>query len=102
MSPVWTLPALVRPASLVVSELVTHSLQHAQTVVALSLSRCDDRVRIAVHDHGGGPPGLPSGDPGEERLEDRGMLLVQALTRAWGVLPFHPVGKAVWAVMDAG
>ncbi len=97
----WRLPLLAGPASLVVSELVTDSVLHAKTVVGLSLSRCQDRIRLAVHDHGGGRPALPTGDPAEETLEGRGLLLVQAMTRGWGVFSRRRHGKTVWAVMDA-
>jgi hypothetical protein len=96
----WCLPLLVGSVGLVASELVTHSLLHNRTVLALSLSRCDDRLRMAVHDHGSSLPRLPSGDAVEE-ARSRGMLIVQALTRSWGVLPERRSGKTVWAVMDA-
>ena len=96
----WDLPLLAGPIGLVASELVTHSLLYNRTVLALSLSRCEDRLRMAVHDHGGHPPRLPSGAPDEETAS-RGMLIVQALTRSWGVLPERRSGETVWAVMDA-
>jgi anti-sigma regulatory factor (Ser/Thr protein kinase) len=97
----WQLPLVLGPASLVASELVTDSLLHAHTVVGLSLSRCEDRIRIAVHDHGGGRPSLPRGDLTDESLEGRGLLLVQAMSRSWGVFPTRSAGKTVWAIMDA-
>lgn len=97
----WQLPLLSGSASLVASELVTDSMLHAHTVVGLSLSRCEDRVRLAVHDHGGGAPSLPRGDLTVEELEGRGLLLVQAMSRSWGVFPARSAGKAVWAIMDA-
>jgi anti-sigma regulatory factor (Ser/Thr protein kinase) len=97
----WRLPLLLGPASLVASELVTDSMLHAHTVVGLSLSRCEDRIRIAVHDHGGGRPVLPTGGLTDESLEGRGLLLVQAMSRNWGVFPAPSAGKTVWAIMDA-
>jgi anti-sigma regulatory factor (Ser/Thr protein kinase) len=100
----WRLEGLVWPASLVVSELVTHSILHAQTVLDLTLSRVDHRVRIAVHDYGADrlpttQPAQPT-DPLEEPLLDRGLLVVRALTHCWGVFPSRVHGKTVWAVME--
>jgi hypothetical protein len=97
----WRLPQMAGSASLVVSELVTDSLLKAKTVVGLSLSRCEDRLRIAVHDHRGAPPSPPAEEVSEATVEESGMLLVQALTRDWGVFPARTWGKTVWAVMDA-
>lgn len=97
----WRLTRLAGSASLVVSELVTDSLLNAQTVLGLSLSLCEDRLRIAVHDHGGGRPSLPAGEGSAATVGESGMLIVQALTRHWGVFPGRAHGKTVWAVMDA-
>jgi hypothetical protein len=97
----WGLPSLRGPASLVVSELVTDSLLNARTVLGLALSRCEDRVRIAVHDHAGRRPSLPAGELSVATTEGSGMLLVQKLTRHWGVFPDRAHGKTAWAVMDA-
>jgi hypothetical protein len=102
----WRLDDLTWPATLVVSEFVTHSLAHADTALDLTLSRVDHRVRIAVHDHGSdnlrsteltAPP-----DPTEDPLRHRGLLVVRAMTQCWGVFPSRDHGKTVWAVMDAG
>jgi hypothetical protein len=98
--PDWDLHGLVEPAGVVVSELVTDSLMHARTVLSLSLSRCEDRLRIAVHDHGGGRPFTDT----EERfgeVEGHGLVLVRTLSLAWGAFPAHARGKTVWAVLDA-
>lgn len=100
----WRLPDLVWPASLVVSELVTHSILEAQTVLDLTLSRVDHRVRIAVHDYGAASvrtsrPREPA-DPLDDPLLDRGLLVVRAMTRCWGVFPSRVRGKTVWAVLD--
>ena len=101
----WRLEDLTWPATLVVSELVTHSLAHADTALDLTLSRVDQRVRIAVHDHGSdnlrsAEVAAPT-DPLEDPLRHRGLLVVRALTQCWGVFPSREHGKTVWAVMDA-
>jgi len=102
----WLMEDLIWPASLVVSELVTHSILEAQTVLDLTLSRVDQRVRIAVHDYGSDnfrvPPAIEHADPLEDPPLDRGLLLVRSLTRCWGVFPSRVHGKTVWAVMEDG
>jgi anti-sigma regulatory factor (Ser/Thr protein kinase) len=95
----WELPGLIAPGSLVVSELVTNSVVHAMTVLVLTLSRIDDRVRVGVSDHGGGAPAV--GPSEGQLLHGRGLLLVQACTCSWGVLPVRGQGKMVWAVLDS-
>ena len=96
----WGLQRLAGPVSVVVSELVTDSLLHACTVQALSLSRCEDRVRIAVRDHSPGPPFALAGrsaDGGEARAPG----LVRNLSLRWGYFPAASSGKTVWAVLAA-
>jgi anti-sigma regulatory factor (Ser/Thr protein kinase) len=101
----WRLDDLTWPASLVVSELVTHSIVHADTALDLTVSRVDERIRIAVHDYGSDNLRItqlsPPTDPLEDPLLHRGLLLVRALTRCWGVFPSRDHGKTVWAVMEA-
>jgi anti-sigma regulatory factor (Ser/Thr protein kinase) len=96
----WQMPQVIRPVSLVVSELVTNSVVHARTALDLTLSRVGTRVRVAVRDHGGGDPrARPPQDPAET-LTGRGLQLVHAFTRGWGVVPASAGGKTVWAVLD--
>ncbi len=97
----WRLASLIGPAGVVVSELVTNSIVHAVTVLDLTLSRTDTCLRIAVHDRGGGSPSVNTrGAPGE-MLDGRGLVLVRALTKRWGVFQSRSSkGKTVWAVMD--
>jgi hypothetical protein len=94
----WHLCEVVAPAVLAVSELVTNSVVHAVTVLQLTLSVVEGRVRLAVRDRGGGAPRARH----EERLEEqgRGLQVVHAMTRGWGVFPSRAAGKTVWAVLD--
>ena len=53
---------------------------------------------LAVGD-GGTPPA--AGQPMDtSRVTGRGMLLVAAFSRSWGVLPTVDGGKVVWSVLE--
>ncbi len=84
-------------AALVVSELVTNAIVHtASGRVVCELHAHDDTVRIAVRDEGCAP-GEPHPSPQRPDEEHgRGLLLVDALCRAWGVQEHGP-GLLVWA-----
>jgi len=101
----WRLEDLIWPASLVVSELVTHAILNADTVLDLTLSRVGQRVRVAVHDYGSdriqSTKVADQEDSLDDPLLDRGLMVVRAMTRCWGVFPSRVHGKTVWAVMEA-
>ncbi|MFE2512500.1 ATP-binding protein [Streptomyces naganishii] len=84
-------------AALVVSELVTNAIVHtASTRVVCELQDGADLVRIAVRDEGCAP-GEPHPSPQRpEEEHGRGLLLVDALCRAWGAQEHGP-GLVVWA-----
>ena len=97
----WRLTHLEETAVLLVSELVTNVVRHAEAFPAfmmLRLETSDGCLRIAVHD--ADPrwprPRIPA------RLDETGFgfLLVDALADRWGVREITP-GKAVWAELDA-
>jgi anti-sigma regulatory factor (Ser/Thr protein kinase) len=77
----------------VVTELVTNSVLHVGGDLELKLVRYDGRVRISVRDAGGGIPQIG-------QITDshgRGLRIVNALSRRWGVLPTPTGGKIVWS-----
>ena len=84
-------------AALVISELVTNAIVHTvSSRVVCELHDHDDTVRIAVHDEGCAP-GEPHPSPQRPDEEHgRGLLLVDALSRAWGAQEHGP-GLLVWA-----
>ncbi len=84
-------------AALVISELVTNAIVHtASDRVVCELYDHDDMVRIAVRDEGCAP-GEPHPSPQRPDEEHgRGLLLVDALCRAWGAQEHGP-GLLVWA-----
>jgi anti-sigma regulatory factor (Ser/Thr protein kinase) len=84
-------------AALVVSELVTNAIVHtASRWIVCELQDGADRVRIAVRDEGCAP-GEPHPSPQRpEEEHGRGLLLVDAVSSAWGTLETGP-GLLVWA-----
>ncbi|MFF1446769.1 ATP-binding protein [Streptomyces sp. NPDC058274] len=84
-------------AALVVSELVTNAIMHtASRSVTCELHDGDELVRIAVRDEGCAP-GEPHASPQRPDEEHgRGLLLVAAVSRAWGSQETGP-GLLVWA-----
>ncbi|MEU9451078.1 SpoIIE family protein phosphatase [Streptomyces sp. NPDC048277] len=82
-------------ALLVVSELVTNALIHTGGPVRLDLTLVDHRLRIAVADASPRSPVKPP-NIGWEATGGRGILLVEAMSAAWGTVPVSG-GKQVWA-----
>ncbi|MEV1021601.1 ATP-binding protein [Streptomyces sp. NPDC050264] len=89
-------------AALVVSELVTNAIVHtASRRIHCELHElCDDageRVRIAVRDEGSLPGDTrAAGRIAPEEEHGRGLLLVAAVSTAWGAQETGP-GLLVWA-----
>jgi anti-sigma regulatory factor (Ser/Thr protein kinase) len=85
-------------ALLVISELVTNAVVHtAGDHVACELRDSVGHLRIAVQDQGytSGGPQLCRSPEGEH---GRGLLLVDAVSSAWGVREaMHGPGRLVWA-----
>ena len=86
---------VVESARLVVSELVTNAVSHANSSCELRLELSDGSLRVEVTDCGTGTP-----DPlaaTEQDEHGRGLLIVSALTTAWGVETVDGGAKTVWA-----
>ncbi|WP_426507186.1 ATP-binding protein [Dactylosporangium sp. McL0621] len=113
----WGFDRLRDIAELVVTELVSNVLRHAGTDMEVTVAHDRRLLHVSVRDRGQGVPrlgGRPSRpaprlgrtgrengrpDPDEGPREDgRGLLVVSALTRAWGCIPV-PDGKVVWATV---
>jgi CheY-like chemotaxis protein/anti-sigma regulatory factor (Ser/Thr protein kinase) len=91
----WGCTVIAHDAELVATELVTNALVHASTRCQLRARLAGGVLRIEVEDRGGGTPDLQAADERAER--GRGLLIVSALSTAWGVGTRPPGGKLVWA-----
>lgn len=89
----WGLTSLLDDALLLTSELVTNALLHAGArEISLRVCRLADGVRVEVTDRS---PALPRTKPARGRSAGRGLALVEAWSRRWGIAPAPP-GKTVW------
>ena len=93
------LPAdVVSAAELCVSELITNAVLHAGTPVRLHVAPVPDGIRIHVRD---GSPAMPLRvRHSRTAATGRGLALVTAVARSWGV-DRHDDGKTVWCELAA-
>lgn len=85
---------LLADVCVVVSELVTNAVRTGCAELTVQLFVYDDSIRLAVIDDGRGLPVRQH--PQVEAIRGRGLAIVDALTRDWGVRPLD-TGKEVWA-----
>ncbi|MEV6010157.1 ATP-binding protein [Streptomyces sp. NPDC051976] len=88
---------------LLVSELVANAIEHARTpagrLIEVTCAVRDGRLRIEVHDASTDRPLRRDATPSD--TGGRGLLLVEALSAAWGCCPrAGGVGKYVWVLID--
>ncbi|WP_225321053.1 ATP-binding SpoIIE family protein phosphatase [Streptomyces luteolifulvus] len=97
----WDLGSVTDEAELLASELVTNALVHGDSDVDVRLRRYPEHIRMEVRDSTS-TPAVPVTIPREEdRAEGgRGLVIVEALARAWGNSPSGR-GKTVWFEMSA-
>jgi CheY-like chemotaxis protein len=91
----WGCEDVLEGGQLVVSELVTNALLHAGSRCELGIAFRSGSLRIEIRDRGSGGPEVRAAD--SESEHGRGLLLVSAMTSAWGTEPLEPGGKVVWA-----
>ncbi|WP_372461561.1 ATP-binding protein [Actinacidiphila acidipaludis] len=106
----WGVPALVDTAELLTTELVTNALRHTGGGADLTATLSPgpgNRLRIEVGDSltrrppaGAAQDEARSAAAGEHGTSGRGLLLVEALSDAWGVRP-RGSGKVVWFELRA-
>ncbi|PAZ12270.1 anti-sigma regulatory factor [Streptomyces sp. SA15] len=88
----WNLVDLRDDAMIVVSELVTNAIRHGKgRPIRLRVTRSDTELRVEVADGNPTPARLRSA--GETDENGRGLELVAALSKDWGV---SPDGTTTW------
>jgi anti-sigma regulatory factor (Ser/Thr protein kinase) len=96
----WERPDLVETAELLVSELVTNAIRASgglpDPVIRLWLVSDRSNLVIRVWDGSRGLPVCQDADPDSEC--GRGLLLVEALSKDWGVYR-RGHGKVVWVLI---
>ena len=80
-------------AVLLTSEVVTNAFTHGRSEARLSIDVSCGVVHVEVGDDNTRHPFQESDD--RDALDGRGMQLVEALSRSWGVRD-EPIGKIVW------
>jgi anti-sigma regulatory factor (Ser/Thr protein kinase) len=85
---------------LLTSELVANGVTHASSPMTLTVTGQGDCVRVELSDASAAPPVVRSYQADSER--GRGLVLVAALARRWGVEPVQTDGKVVWFEISGG
>jgi anti-sigma regulatory factor (Ser/Thr protein kinase) len=88
-----------RALALIVSELVSNSIQHAgltpNDAIDLRVTNGSDHVQVAVHDHGNGFTAAAAEQRDPLSAGGQGLVIVAALSETWGVDCDHD-GCTVW------
>ena len=91
-------PAVCETAILLTSEIVTNAVVHARTPAQVTILAAPIMIRVEVVD---ADPDLPAiKPPSAQRLNGRGLHLVEACASRWGVEQ-RADGKVVWFEIEA-
>ncbi|HET6356313.1 ATP-binding protein [Streptomyces sp.] len=99
----WEMPGLTDAAELALTELVANVVRHVPgRRCTLLILRRPDGLRVEVGDENPYCPRPARPERGGDELDEggRGLLLVEAVTDRWGVIPV-PGGKTMWFECDA-
>lgn len=91
---------VIDDAQLVLTELVSNAQLHGAPPVVVSVTRQGDGARVEVADSGRRRLVLPA--QSTDAMTGRGLAMVRAVARSWGVDPVPGDGKVVWAVVGTG
>ena len=91
---------LAESVTLLVSEVVTNAVVHASSDVEVLIRLTSDAAVVEVTDTSDVAP-LPR-EAADDATSGRGMALVDALARSWGVRPAPGGGKTVWFEVGRG
>ncbi len=90
----WGNESLVDDALLVVAELMTNAVIHAQSEFVVAIAARGDSVRVSVRDGSAVLPVMQ--DPDAHSVSGRGLVLVAGIAQRWGI-ELIGNGKVVWA-----
>jgi serine phosphatase RsbU (regulator of sigma subunit)/anti-sigma regulatory factor (Ser/Thr protein kinase) len=98
----WNAESVLDELELVLSEVVTNALVHGQSDVDIRMRRHIGGIRVEVQDNSPQPP-VPTVIVADDTMNaeaesGRGLLIVDALARAWGSSPAG-WGKTTWIEM---
>jgi anti-sigma regulatory factor (Ser/Thr protein kinase) len=93
------LPDVVEDSRLVVSELATNAVLHAQTPFTVTLEGTQQSVVLTVRDGSSSVPVPAAADVLD--TTGRGLSIVDLVSRDWGVSVGEDGAKAVWASFAA-
>ncbi len=92
---------LIADVMLMVSELVTNAVLHGSPRITLTVRDDPAGIGVGVTDHGQRLPTMPQRQPDDTMTSGRGLLIVDSLATAWGVISTDPPpGKTVWFQLD--
>jgi anti-sigma regulatory factor (Ser/Thr protein kinase) len=92
-------PDVVDAVTLMVSELATNCVRHANTDFTLSIEQTGRQVRVDIADTGMGR--VTKRDPEPADVSGRGLSIVEQLSDTWGVREcVDGEGKSVWFMLN--
>jgi anti-sigma regulatory factor (Ser/Thr protein kinase) len=96
----WGCPEYGDDAALLLTELVTNAALHAKTDIVIRVELGNDHLRVAVTDSSPRQPVVRHYS--EQSTTGRGLALVSAVARRWGIEPNPDGTKTVWAEVGSG
>jgi anti-sigma regulatory factor (Ser/Thr protein kinase) len=91
----WELPAWRERVSLLLSELVTNAVRHAESPSVVTVALADGVLEVAVTDREPGRLPRLCPDVGPDAEGGRGLAIVEGVANEWGT-SLLPDGKKVW------
>lgn len=95
----WDVDELLDSVNLLVSELVTNAVIHADSEAEVAVVLADGALRVEVADQGGGAAVLKTA--ADMDTSGRGISLVDVMSARWGIEPRADGGKTIWFELDA-
>jgi DNA-binding NarL/FixJ family response regulator len=95
----WDVEELLETVNLLVSELVTNAVIHAESEAEVAVVLTADALRVEVADRGGGAAVLKDAD--QLDTSGRGISLVDVLSTRWGIDDVDDGGgKTIWFELE--